>query len=120
MYDDEMELNESQEVKNQRRTRLEELTLQFLEAGKRVEQIPRGKSAQRIYCEMNAKNKSASPSIRIEGDKAEYGVGQHPHSKFDFQQKTERGIGSALDFTELERSNGGGRFDNRQKKPPKQ
>jgi len=87
MFDDELELNESQEVKNERRTRLEELTLQFLEAGKKVEHIPRGKSAQRIYCEMNPKNKSASPSMKIEGEEGEYRTGQHPHSQFDFQKK---------------------------------
>ena len=87
MYDDELELNESQEVKNERRTRLEELTLQFLERGEQVREIPRGKSAQRLYCETNKSSKSGSPSIKIEGDELNYKTGKHPHSQMDFKRK---------------------------------
>jgi DTW domain-containing protein YfiP len=87
MYDDELEVNESQEVKNQRRSRIEELTLQFLERGEKVQDIPTGKSAQKLYCKMSAKNKSASPSILIEGDAESYKNGQHPHSQFNIKKK---------------------------------
>jgi len=87
MYDDELEVNESQEAKNERRTRLEELTLQFLERGEKVREIPRGKSAQKLYCKMSAKNKSASPSMMIEGDDENYKTGKHPHSQFNIKKR---------------------------------
>ena len=90
MFDDEMDINESQEVKNQRRSRIEVLTLQFLERGEKVTEIPTGKSAQKLYCKMSAKNKSASPSMMIEGDAESYKNGQHPHSQFQFKKKAPR------------------------------
>jgi len=89
MYENELEAGESQEAKNERRTRLEELTLQFLERGEKVKEIPRGKSAKRLYCKMNSKNKSGSPTMMIEGKESYHRSGKHPHSQMDFSNKKE-------------------------------